>query len=39
MTDYHEDTQTVSVPTHSGVEGFLAAIRQLLKLPKLMCRS
>lgn len=34
MTEYQEITQEVDVPMHAGVEGFLAALRQVLKQPR-----
>jgi hypothetical protein len=34
MIEYKELTQSVDVPAHSGVEGFLSAIRQVLRQPR-----
>ena len=34
MNEYQEVTQNLEVPPHAGVEGFLAALRQILKLPR-----
>ena len=34
MSEYKEVTQTVEIPQHSGMEGFIAVIRQILRLPK-----
>lgn len=32
--EYEETTQSIEVPSHAGVEGFLAALRQVLKQPR-----
>jgi hypothetical protein len=34
MTEFQEVTDTIDVPQHAGVEGFIAAIRQVLKKPR-----
>lgn len=33
-SEFQEVTDTVEVPTHAGVEGFLAAIRKIIKQPR-----
>jgi hypothetical protein len=34
MNEYQEVTQNLEIPVHAGVEGFLAALRQILRLPR-----
>lgn len=35
MSDYKEVTDSLEVPSHAGVEGFIAAMRQILRQPRL----
>jgi hypothetical protein len=34
MSEYKEITESIDVPTHSGLEGFFVALRKILKMPR-----